>query len=256
MSTRAPTQPPQAHQTHATPALAMLRTLGGIAMLSGLLVVLVYQLTLPIIAENQRVATERAVFHVISGAVSKRDFVLGPDGLVPADEAAGVEGENLYAAYDAEGNLKGVAFPGAASGYQDVIRFLFGYDPACRCVIGSKVLKSTETPGLGDKIDSDPEFLKNFDALDARVDAAGEALANPIVTVKHGTKANPWEIDAISGATISSNTLGRALNASAQRVVPAIERDLDTLRSTSGAVSSREAPEGGPMPVTAAVRGD
>ncbi len=219
----------QVPQPQATPALAMLRTLGGIAMLSGLLVVTVYQLTLPIIAENQRIATERAVFRVIPGAVAKRDFVAGPGGLVPATEAAEGEWETVYAAYDGEGNLKGIAFPGAAQGYQDVIRFLFGYDPGCQCIIGSKVLKSTETPGLGDKIDFDPEFLKNFQALDARVDARGEALAHAIVTVKHGTKANPWEIDAISGATISSNALGRALNASAQRIVPAVERDLATL---------------------------
>lgn len=219
----------QVPQPQATPALAMLRTLGGIAMLSGLLVVTVYQLTLPIIAENQRIATERAVFRVIPGAVSKRDFVLGPGGLIPAADAAGGEGETVYAAYDGDGNLKGVAFPGAAQGYQDVIRFLFGYDPGCQCIIGSKVLKSTETPGLGDKIDFDPEFLKNFQALEARVDATGDALAHAIVTVKHGTKTNPWEIDAISGATISSNALGRALNASAQRIVPAVERDLKTL---------------------------
>jgi electron transport complex protein RnfG len=223
----------QAQQAAAPSALAMLRTLGGIAMLSGLLVVLVYQYTLPIIAENQRIATERAVFRVIPGAVSKRDFIVTPDGLVPAAEAT-VEGNTIYAAYDAQGRLRGVAFPGAAQGYQDIIKLLFGYDPACECIIGSKVLKSTETPGLGDKIDFDPEFLKNFGALDARVNATGNALANPIVTVKHGTKANPWEIDAISGATISSAALGRALNGSAQRILPMIQRDLNRLSSEPG----------------------
>ena len=31
----------------------------------------------------------------------------------------------------------------------------------------------------------------------------------PIKTVKHGSKKNPWEIDAISGATISSRAVGR-----------------------------------------------
>jgi len=219
----------QVQHTDGTPTFAMLRTLGGIAMLSGLLVVLVYQYTLPIIAENQRIATERAVFQVIPGAVSKRDFIVGMNRVVPAEEATDVEGEAIYAAYDTAGQLKGVAFPGAAQGYQDVIKFLFGYDPACRCIIGSKVLKSTETPGLGDKIDHDPEFLKNLEALDASLNAGGDALANPIVTVKHGSKKNPWEIDAISGATISSAALGRALNASAQLIVPLIERDLDLL---------------------------
>jgi Na+-translocating ferredoxin:NAD+ oxidoreductase subunit G len=49
----------------------MLRTLAGIAILSGLLVVLVYQVTKPIIAENERILTEQAVFEVLPGAVSK-----------------------------------------------------------------------------------------------------------------------------------------------------------------------------------------
>lgn len=216
-------------QVHPTPTWPMLRTLGGIAMLSGLLVVLVYQFTLPIIAENQRIATEKAVFRVVPGAVSKRDFVATQGGLVPATEAADEEGTTVYAAYGGDGKLVGVAFPGAAQGYQDTIKFLFGYDPHCQCVVGSKVLKSTETPGLGDKIDFDPAFMKNFEALDARLNAAGDGLENPIRAVKHGTKVNPWEIDAISGATISSAALGRALNASAQQVAPLIQRDLGTL---------------------------
>jgi len=217
-------------QVHATPAWPMLRTLGGIAMLSGLLVVLVYQFTRPIIAENQRIATEKAVFRVVPGAVSKRDFLVTPDGLVPVSEAGDdEEGMTVHAAYDGDGKLVGVAFPGAAQGYQDTIKFLFGYDPRCQCVVGSKVLKSTETPGLGDKIDFDPAFMKNFEALDARVNTAGDALENAIRTVKHGTRANPWEIDAISGATISSVALGRALNAGAQKIVPLVQRDLGLL---------------------------
>jgi electron transport complex protein RnfG len=221
---------PQAKAEPAqTPSWAMLRTLGGIASLSGLLVVLVYQVTLPIIAENQRVRTERAVFQVIPGAVSKRDFVLTDQGLAPTGE--GAQGETVYAAYDATGQLKGIAFPGAAQGYSDVIRFLFGYDPGCQCIVGIRVLKSTETPGLGDKIEKDPAFLANFESLDAKPNADGSGLANPIVTVKHGTKTDPWQIDAISGATISSNATGRALNHAAERLVPAVQRSLDLLRA-------------------------
>ncbi|MGE5152407.1 MAG: FMN-binding protein [Bdellovibrio bacteriovorus] len=213
----------------ATPSWAMLRTLGGIAAISGLLVVLVYQLTAPIIAENQRVRTEQAVFKVIPGAVAKRDLVLTEQGLVPAGQ--GAQGEVVYAAYDAAGRLLGIAFPGAAQGYADVIRFLFGYDPGCQCIVGMQVLKSTETPGLGDKIEKDPAFLANFRSLEARLDPAGARLANAIETVKHGTKTEPWQIDAISGATISSMATGRALNQAAQRLVPAVHRSLDVLQS-------------------------
>jgi len=222
----------QAEQAPVTPSFAMLRTLGTIATVAGLLVVLVYHYTLPIIAENQRIAIEKAIFQVVPGAVSRKDFIVTADRLVPADGNA-ADGERVYAAYDAAGSLRGVALEAAGQGYQDVIKVLYGYGPACQCMLGMKVLKMAETPGLGDKIASDAAFLGNFDGLDARVDASGDRLAHPIVTVKHGSKTDPWQIDAISGATVSSNAIGRMLNASAQRVVPLIQRDLTMLQNAN-----------------------
>ena len=84
----------------------------------------------------------------------------------------------------------------------------------------------TETPGLGDKIAFDPEFLENFDALDAMLNVSGDGLANPIYAVKHGAKTHPWQIDSISGATISSKAIGRMINASGQRMFPLIKQHL------------------------------
>lgn len=205
----------------------MLRTLAGIATLSGLLVVLVYQYTKPMIAENERRLTEQAVFEVLPGATSKTDFTVTEQGLVPA--TPGDSGIRLYAGQLPSGELRGVAFPASARGYQDVILFLFGYDPACECIVGSKVLRSTETPGLGDKIDRDPDFLENFVALDARLNTDGTALANAIQLVRQGTKVSPWEIDGISGSTISASAMARAVNDAAQRLVPLIQRDLAVL---------------------------
>lgn len=215
-----------------TPGFRMIRTLGAIAMLSGLLVVLVYQYTKPIIAENQRIAIEKAIFQVVPGAVSRKDFIAVGDRLLPAD-SEGAQGERIYAAYAADGRLRGVALQAAAQGYQDVIKVLYGYGPECQCIIGMKVLKMAETPGLGDKIASDPGFLRNFEALDAQVDAGGAGLAHPIVTVKHGAKTEPWQIDAISGATVSSKAIGRMLNASAQHLIPLIQRDLALLQHSN-----------------------
>jgi len=213
-----------------TPSLAMLRTLGGIAMISGLLVVMVYQWTLPIIEENKRIAIEKAISQVVPGVSYKLEWRLGPDGLFPVDQADSKTGEKIYAAYNDGDELVGIALETAATGYQDVIRILYGYNPGCQCVTGIKVLKMTETPGLGDKIAFDPEFMKNFEALDARINDEGSGLAHPIVTVKHGSKSEPWQIDAISGATISSKAIGRMINSSGQRMFPQIIRHLDELR--------------------------
>ncbi len=137
----------------------------------------------------------------------------------------------MHAAYDKTGELRGLVAEAAAHGYAGVIRLLYGYSPECQCITGISVLQSTETPGFGDKISTDPDFLANFRALDARLNPEGSALQHPIVTVKHGTKTEDWQVDAISGATITSKAVGRMLNQSAQALLPGAVRDLDKIRS-------------------------
>jgi electron transport complex protein RnfG len=220
---------PQAQAAAGTPSIDMLRTLTLVAGLSGFLVVLAWQVTLPLIEENKRLAIERALFNVIPEANSRRDFILEAAGMLPAEGATVGEGTRIYAAYDDHGQLKGIAMEASAQGYQGEIRILYGYDADCECIRGIEVLKMAETPGIGDKIAKDREFQKNFVALDARLNAAGEALAHPIVTVKHVSKSEPWQIDAIAGATISSNAVGRMLNQSAQRLLPQIVVHLKQL---------------------------
>ena len=208
-------------QVPQSPSISMMVVLSSIAMVSGFLVVLVSQLTAPIIAENQRKAIERALVQVIPGSLSHAEFLLQDGRLQPAEESA--SGESVYAGYDANGELVGIAARAAAQGYADMIHLLYGYDPACECIRGIKVLKMAETPGLGDKIIKDASFQANFEALDARVDLQQMALVNPIITVKHGSKQHAWEIDAISGATISAKAVGKALNQSAQLLLPQLQ---------------------------------
>ena len=179
---------------------SMIITLGGVALLSGFLLALTYQLTLPYIEANQRLAVERAVLKIYPQTETRVGFVLGANGLRPAETAA--PGEILvHAAYDKTGELRGLVAEAAAHGYAGVVRLLYGYSPECQCITGISVLQSTETPGFGDKISTDPDFLANFRALDARLNSDGSALQHPIVTVKHGTKTEDWQVDAISGAT-------------------------------------------------------
>ncbi len=225
----------QDHQAPRTPASKMLLVLGGIAMMSGFLVVLVYQLTKPVIAENQRLAIERAVFKVVKGATVRRDYRVSKEGLRPvaASDKDSAEGITIYGAYDDQGKLKGVAVNGAGMGYAGLVHILYNYDPDCGCIRSFEVLKSTETPGLGDKIITDPGFLAIFhgkDGLSAKLNSSGTALNNAIVTVKHGSKQHPWEIDAISGATITSKAVGKALDQSAQELLPLLVPHLDAIR--------------------------
>lgn len=214
-------QPPRSSNT------MMMIVLSGIAMLAGFLVVMTSQLTAPRIAENQRIAIEKAVSKVIPGATHHREFHLGKNGISaePHDGAT-----TIYAGYDDQGRLLGVAARAAAQGYADMIYLLYGYAPDCQCIRGIKVLKLAETPGLGDRIIHDPAFQANFKALDARLAPNEQGLAHAIATVKHGTREHDWEIDAISGATISSTAVGKALNQSAQALLPQLLPHLQVLR--------------------------
>ena len=116
-------------------------TLGLVASVSGFLIVFVFQTTKPHIDENKRIAIERAVFEVVPEGASTQDtYVLTDKGL----ESQG-EGENVYAAFDKDKQLTGIALNGAAQGYAGIINLLYGYDPRCECITGFKVIKMANT---------------------------------------------------------------------------------------------------------------
>ncbi len=202
-------------------SLRMIVSLTLVSVLSGMAVVMVYLYTRPIIDENKRLAIEAAVLTVIPGAAGFIPFELEDNTLRPAADSPG-KGQLFYAGYDQHEQLVGLAAPANAQGYADKVYIIFGYRFDCECITGVKVIKHAETPGLGDKVITDMDFVANFDALDAGINADGSALRNRIVTVKHGTKSNPWEIDAISGATITSRAIGRALDIGAGLLLPQV----------------------------------
>ena len=206
----------------------LISTLGIIALLSGVLVVSIYEYTKPIIAENQRLATERAIFKVLPNATTRQTFRIQDQTLQQVDDKA--TGELLYAGYDAQGKLVGVALNASAQGYQDRVDLLYSYQPETGCITGYDVLKSTETPGFGTKITTNKKFLANFSCLDATINAEKTGLKHKIKTVRHGTKKQPFEIDAISGSTITSNAVGRMLNQSGQRLHPLIAHHITLLQ--------------------------
>ncbi len=64
-----------------------------------------------------------------------------------------------------------------------------------------------------------------------RLNAEMNGLANAVKTVKHGTKTQPWQIDAISGATVTSKAVGRGINDSAQVLLPKLVPNIEKIRS-------------------------
>ena len=89
--------------------------------------------------------------------------------------------------------------------------------------------------GVGDdRIETEPAFRANFESLDVSLAASGVGLANAIVAVKQGEKQAPWEIDGITGATISSKAIANILRRSTEVWVPRIAPRVDAF-ATGGA---------------------
>jgi len=215
-------------------SLRMVRTLMLVTSLCGGLIVAVWQWTQPAIAANKKVVLERSVRALIPNAAEIVEYDASAKGISPAkgDPAAGAV--RFYAAYDKDGKLDAIAAEGAARGYADTVRVLYGYRRACECIFGIRVTHMRETPGIGDKIITDPVFLQSFEHLDVSLTPDMKSLFNTVKTVKHGSKQFGWEIDAIAGATITSKAVGRGINDSAQRLLPLLVPHLEAVKQNGG----------------------
>ena len=204
----------------------MIRALGGIGILCSLLIVYAFQVTLPIIEKNKTEYLEKSIFNVLPGATSRVTYKITDDNIIEPLQTDEPKVRKVYAGYNEQGDLVGIAIEASGQGFQDIIRLLYGYSPEKKAITGFTVLESKETPGLGDKIQSDPTFLSNFKALDVTLTDDGSAIKNPIEMVKSGNKHNPWQIEAITGATISSRAVTKILQQSTEEYIPIIERNL------------------------------
>jgi electron transport complex protein RnfG len=101
-----------------------------------------------------------------------------------------------YKAYDSDGNLIGYGFVTEQSGYDDEIKMAAAVDANLEQMYGMEILRQAETPGKGSKI-TNAEFKNQFNNLPL----GGLALSQ-----------NNGNVDAISGATVSSSAVVTGLN--------------------------------------------
>ena len=96
-----------------SPTGAMIRTLGLVSAVCGLIIVGAYQGTYDAVAANKRIATERAVFKVLPKAKSIEEFVAQAGGGIArvgaGETAIPPGGVKFFAAYDDAGKLAGIA---------------------------------------------------------------------------------------------------------------------------------------------------
>lgn len=181
--------------------LAMMTGAGAIA---GALIVISYQLTLPKIEEHQGQVMQTAINEVLKAPASYDTLYLAGGALVKT-LPAGTSPKGLsrvYLGHDAAGKRVGFAISAAENGFQDLVTLMFGYDASAHKLIAMKVVANKETPGLGNKIETDSAFVNGF--------ANATAPLNGVK--KDRGKSAPNDIVMITGATISSRAVIRIID--------------------------------------------
>ena len=184
-------------------------TLGIAGFVSGLVMAGAYLFTKPMIEANKQASIEKAIFKVLPKCTSYKTLQLKNGQLSAFDpktkKPSGKEEapKLVYQGFDSLQASTGFAVLGSEIGFADVITILIGYEPQNKNIIGYEVLECKETPGLGDKIFKDADFLKNFVELPIKPE---------IGFAKKGEKQSANQVEAITGATISSKAVIRLLN--------------------------------------------
>jgi len=177
-----------------------------VCLISALSLALVNNLTVSRIAEEKQKAELRAVSSALPRDQVHYDNDPSKD-IVKIPEWTEKDGtpKKIYLGKH-EGKIVGVAFTSAGEGYGGFITIMMGVDVNEK-ITGIEIVDHLETPGLGSKIES-PELFKNqFNGKSA------EGSENNELVVVKGRKADKnWEIEALTGATISPRGVVQAVN--------------------------------------------
>jgi len=179
-------------------AVKMILVLVIVGIFSGGVLVSVYNYASPLIESNEAKALEEAIYKVLPDAKSYNKITK--------------ETVVLYEGVDEKGKVVGYAFKASGFGYQGVIEIIAAVDTELNEIKGMEVLESSETPGLGAEIMNEP-FKKQFRGLSVL----------PRITFTKETVTENNEIQAITGATISTRAVVKILNMEIARVRRALK---------------------------------
>jgi electron transport complex protein RnfG len=169
--------------------------LGIVALLASGALAVVSELTAPAIAAAEAKDLRDSLSDVLPPGLADNDFV---------KDTVEVERDGkkltIYRARHGE-DLKAVLFKVAERGYSGDIQVLMAVDMDGR-TLGVRVLKHTETPGLGDKIEvRKDDWVLSFN---------GKSLGEP-APEKWGVKKDNGVFDQFAGATITPRAVVKAV---------------------------------------------
>lgn len=151
------------------------------------------ELTKGTIAKQEKIDADNARREVFAAAVSFEDITTK----FQADESLKIS--SVYTALDSQNQVIGLVILSASRGYAGDVSVMSGITLDLS-VCGIKVMSDDETPGLGKKIETS-SFAKQFISRTAGL----------LFSVKT-SDSNVNHVDAVTGATISSNAMSSAAN--------------------------------------------
>lgn len=180
-------------------------TLTIITVVAGFCLGYIYELTKNPIAEMEEKTKQEAYMKVFPSAstfnqIDSFDATIADDVVTKAG-IAGVSVDDALMALDASGNLAGYVISTTShEGYGGDVKISMGID-VNGCVLGVEILSISETAGLGMKANTD-DFKNQFK----------NKTVSQFAYTKQGA-AQDFEIDALSGATITTKAFVNAVNA-------------------------------------------
>lgn len=193
----------------------MLIVLTAVMVLSGLVLAGTFTSLDPRIEANRIAALNAslaAIFGAETGAADDEGTGLSFDEVT---DPATPDAPTIYRGRTADGELLGYAVRLQTQGYGGTITMLVGLNPELSTIEGIEIVEQIETPGLGGNITTDA-FKEQFAELSAQ---------EQIMLVKNiePDKAEN-EVQALSGATITSRAVVGGVNETLDRAIEIIER--------------------------------
>jgi Na+-translocating ferredoxin:NAD+ oxidoreductase subunit G len=158
-------------------------------LISGLIIGIVYFITAPIAAEKSEMLKQQAMKDLVKDAETFKEV---PD-------------KDQWFAAEKDGKVIAYVVPSESKGYGGAIKMLVAVTSDGR-VIDYNILSANETPGLGDNAAKEP-FKSQFK----------EKQAEALTVVKD--PSNKENIQAMTGATISSKAVTKAVKEAVETVV-------------------------------------
>jgi electron transport complex protein RnfG len=164
----------------------------------------------PMIVANKVNEIRQKLPEIILGAEAAQQMAKADQQLVIETRSVQVEKKaqniayRVYEARNPDQTLKGWVVKTGGQGYADKIELLLGLGPLAESITGIFILDQKETPGLGSQIIAQ-KWRNQF---------INKNTSESLIPVKDGADAAN-EIDAITGATISSRSVCDIINAAA-----------------------------------------